>query len=334
MRVTYFLRRLLMLFLVIWAAATLNFFLPKISPRNPIREKLIQMSTQGGFIEAGIEEMIKAYETKFGLDKPVYVQYWNYVKDMSRLDLGYSLANFPKTVMSQIAEALPWSIGLLLSTTLIAFVIGTLLGALIAWPRSPRWLEYLVAPLMTASAVPHYIFSLVLIYLLAFRAKLFPLTGGYSIGTVPSHELAFYLDVLKHSLLPALSMIIVGIGGRALSMRGMMVTIQGEDYMTLAEAKGLKGGRIFYRYGMRNAMLPQVTSLALSLGFLVSGSTLVEMVFGYPGIGTLLATSIRQFDYFTIYGIVFLIILGIGVATLLLDLTYPLMDPRIAYEGK
>lgn len=239
MRVLYLLRRLLMLFLVIWAAATLTFFLPRISPRNPIREKLIQMSTQGGYIEAGIEEMVAAYEEKFGLDRPLYEQYWSYLKDMARLDLGVSLANFPKTVMSQIADALPWSIGLLLTTTLISFVIGTILGALIAWPRSPRWLEYLVAPLMTVSAVPHYIFSLVLIYLLAFRAKLFPLSGGYTIGTVPSHELSFYLDVIKHSLLPALSLVIVGIGGRALSMRGMMVTIQGEDYMTLAEAKGL-----------------------------------------------------------------------------------------------
>lgn len=331
-RTMYLVRRVLMLFLVIWAAATLNFFLPKISPRNPIREKLLQMSTQGGFIEKGIEEMIAAYEEKFGLDQPLHIQYWNYLKDMARFDLGYSLANFPKTVMSQISEALPWSIGLLLSTTLISFVIGTLLGALIAWPSSPRWLEYLVTPLMTISAVPPYIFSLVLIYLLAFRAKVFPLSGGYSIGTVPSHTWSFYLDVLKHSLLPALSLVLVSIGGRALSMRGMMVTIQGEDYMTLAEAKGLKGGRIFYRYAMRNGMLPQVTSLALSLGGIVAGSTLVEMVFGYPGIGTLLARSIQQFDYFTIYGIVFLVIVGIGLATLLLDLTYPLMDPRIAYE--
>ena len=117
-----------MLFLVIWAAATLTFFLPRISPRNPIREKLIQMSTQGGYIEAGIEEMVAAYEEKFGLDRPLYEQYWSYLKDMARLDLGVSLANFPKTVMSQIADALPWSIGLLLTTTLISFVIGTILG--------------------------------------------------------------------------------------------------------------------------------------------------------------------------------------------------------------
>ena len=334
MKIQYLLRRLFMLLLIIWTAATLNFFLPKISPRNPIREKLMQMSQQGGFVEAGIDEMIKAYEKKFGLDQPLWKQYLNYLSDMSRLDLGYSLANYPKTVIEQISEALPWTVGLVFTTTLLSFILGSLLGALIAWPRSPKWLEYLVAPLMTFSAVPFYLFSLILIYFLAFRAKIFPLGGGYTRGTIPSHSLSFYLDVFKHSILPALSMIIAGIGGRALGMRGMMVTIQGEDYMTLAEAKGLKAARIFFRYGIRNAMLPAVTSLALSLGYVVSGSVLVETVFSYPGIGNLLATSIRQFDYFTIYGIVFLVIVAIGTATLLLDLTYPLMDPRITYERK
>jgi len=293
-RIAYLVKRILLLFLSLWAAATLNFFLPRIAPRNPIRERLITMSQQGGYIEAGIEDMIKAYEEKFGLDQPLWKQYMFYLSDMARLDLGYSLA--------------------------------------MAWPKSPRWIEWAMAPLMTVSAVPYYLFSLLLIYLLAFRAKIFPLGGGYTLGTIPDGSLRFYLDAFKHSLLPALSMVIAGLGGRALGMRGMMVTIQGEDYMVLAEAKGLKGTRIFLRYGMRNALLPSVTSLALSFAYVVSGSVLVERVFGYPGIGSLLATSVQAFDYFTIYGIVFMVILGIGLATLLLDLTYPLLDPRITYE--
>ena len=321
-----------MLFLALWAAATLNFFLPRIAPRNPIRERLITMSQQGGYIEAGIEDMIKAYEEKFGLDQPLWKQYMSYLSDMARLDLGYSLSAFPKTVMEQISEALPWTIGLVASSTLISFLLGSLLGALMAWPKSPRWIAWTMAPLMTVSAVPYYLFSLVLIYLLAFRGKIFPLGGGYTLGTVPDGSLRFYLDAFKHSLLPAISMIIAGLGSRALGMRGMMVTIQGEDYMILAEAKGLKGARVFFKYGVRNALLPSVTSLALSFAYVVSGSVLVERVFGYPGIGSLLATSIQAFDYFTIYGIVFLVILGIGLATLLLDLAYPLLDPRITYE--
>ena len=290
------------------------------------------MSTQGGFVDAGIDEMIEAYEKEFGLDQPLWKQYLRYMWDMARLDLGYSLAHFPTTVMEQIAAALPWTIGLVASSTLISFILGSLLGALLAWPKSPRWFEWIMAPLMTVSAVPYYLFSLVLIYLLAFRAKIFPLGGGFTLGTVPDGSPRFYLDVIKHSLLPAISMIIAGLGGRALGMRGMIVTIQGEDYMILAEAKGLKESRVFLRYGVRNALLPSMTSLALSFAYVVSGSVLVETVFGYPGIGSLLASSIRAFDYFTIYGIAFMMILGIGLATLLLDLTYPLMDPRITYE--
>ncbi len=332
MSLIYFVKRILLLFLVLWAAASLNFFVPRLAPRNPVREKIIEMATSGGYVQEGIEEMVTAYEEKFGMHQPLWKQYLIYLGDMARLDFGYSLANFPKTVNAQIAEALPWTIGLVLSSTLLSFTIGNLLGALIAWPNSPNWLEYLVTPMMTVSAVPQYLFALILVYYVGFRLKLFPVTGGYSIGTVPSRELSYYLDILYHSILPALSMVLTGIGGNALGMRGMMVTMQGEDYMILAEAKGLKDKRIFFRYGVRNALLPQVTSLALSLGFVVSGTVLVENVFGYPGIGNLLNRAINQFDYNTIYGIVFMVILVIGLTTLILDLTYPLMDPRITYE--
>jgi peptide/nickel transport system permease protein len=329
----YLLRRFGLLIAVIWTAATINFFMPKLTPRNPVREKLYQMSQTGGFIEAGIEDMIKSYEIKFGLDQPLWKQYLRYLGDMFRLDLGYSLANFPKRVINQIGEVVGWSVGIALTTLLISFTLGILLGALIAWPKSPKFLQWLVAPLMTISAVPAYIFGLVLIYFLAFRANLFPMSGGFTLGTLPDNSLRYYLDVLKHAILPALSVVLVSLGGWALGMRGMMVTTEGEDYMLLAEAKGLKDSHIFLRYGMRNAMLPLVTGLGISLGFLVTGQILVESLFGFPGVGTLLSSSIRLLDYTSIYGIVFMIILSVGVMTLILDLIYPLLDPRIKVEG-
>jgi len=333
-RTTYLIRRLGLLVLVIWTAATLNFFVPKLSPRNPVRERLMEQAQTGGYLEKGLDEMVKAYEAKFGLDQPLWKQYLRYMWDMAHLDLGYSIAFFPKKVLELIGEAMPWTIGLLSVATLIAFTLGSLLGALIAWPRAPRFLQFLVAPFMTLSAIPYYLLGLLLIYFLAFRLHIFPLGGGYAIGTVPGLELSFIADVLHHAALPALSIVLSAVGFWALGMRGMMVTVEGEDYMILAEAKGLKGSRIFLRYAVRNALLPQVTSLALSLGRVVSGSVLVEMVFGYPGIGTLLARSIRYFDYFTIYGIVFIVILAIGLAMLIMDFIYPLLDPRIAYERK
>jgi peptide/nickel transport system permease protein len=276
--------------------------------------------------------MVKAYEVKFGLDQPLWKQYVRYLSDMSRLDLGYSISNFPKTVGSLIGEALPWTIGLLTVTTLISFVLGSLLGALLAWPKAPGWLSVLMAPILTLSAVPFYLLGLILIYFVAFRWKLLPLGGGYSVGVIPSLTPSFMLDILKHSILPALAIILASLGGWAVGMRGMMVTVQGEDYMTFAEAKGIKDWRLFYKYAVRNALLPQVTGLALSFSFIVSGAVLVEIVFGFPGIGSLLARAIAQLDYFTIYGIVFILICTIGIAMFIMDMIYPLLDPRINPE--
>ncbi len=332
---SYLIKRVIMLFLIIWAAATLNFFLPKLAPgRDPIREKLVQESTRGGYIQQGMEEMIKAYEAKFGLDKPLWQQYLNYLSDMLRFNLGYSISNYPKTVMQLIMEALPWTLGLVTVAILISFTVGSLVGALIAWPRAPAWLRYTVPLLLTFSAVPFYLLGLVLIYVFAFRLKWFPLGGGYPIGVVPTLSWAFVGQLARHAVLPLLSLVLAGAGGWALGMRGMMVTVLGEDYMTFAEAKGLPDRRIFFRYGMRNAILPQVTGLALSLGHVVAGAALVEIVFGYPGIGTLLQRSVASFDYFTIYGIVFFLIVSLGVILLIMDMVYPLIDPRITYERR
>ena len=329
---SFVIKRVGLLLLIVWSAATLNFFIPKITPRNPLREKLLQEASRSGYIPPGFDEMVKAYEVKFGLDQPLYLQYLRYLGDMARFDLGFSISNFPKTVGSLIGEALPWTVGLLVMTTTMAFLIGSLLGALLAWPRAPGWLNFLVPPLLTLSAVPFYLLALILIYFVAFQWKLLPLGGGYSIGSVPSLSTSFVLDVLKHAILPALAIVLGSTGGWAIGMRGMMVTVQGEDYMTFAEAKGLRNWRLFYKYAVRNALLPQVTGLALSFSYIVSGSVLVELVFGYPGIGSLLARSIQQLDYFTIYGVVFVLIVAIGVAMFIMDMIYPLLDPRITYE--
>jgi peptide/nickel transport system permease protein len=231
-----------------------------------------------------------------------------------------------------IGEALPWTIGLLTVTTILSFVIGSLLGALLAWPRSPTWFHYFVAPFLTLSSVPFYLLALIMIYFVAFQWKLLPLGGGYSIGTVPTLSVSFALDVVKHAILPGLSIVLASVGGWAIGMRGMMVTVQGEDYMTFAEAKGLKSWRLFYKYAVRNALLPQMTGLALAFSGIVSGAVLVELVFGFPGIGSLLARSIQQLDYFTIYGVVFILIVAIGIAMFIMDMIYPLLDPRINYE--
>jgi len=328
----YLARRLLQFVAVLWGAATLNFFIPRLAPGNPVRDQLTQMASQGGYLQQGIEEMVKSYNDRFGLDQPLWLQYLRYLGDVLHLDFGYSLSQYPVRVITLISAALPWTIGLLLASTLIAFGLGTLLGAFIGWKRSPAGLRYLALPLLVFSSIPYYLLGLVLVYVLAVTHPLFPLSGGYSISSAPGLTLPFVFDILRHSLLPALSIVLAGMGFWGLSMRGMMVTTEGEDYMLFAEAKGLKAGRIFLRYGLRNAILPQFTALAIALGHIVSGSVIVEFVFGYPGIGSLLVKAISGSDFFLTYGIVFVIIVAISLATLLIDLMYPLIDPRIAHR--
>lgn len=332
MQVDYLIRRIGQFLVVVWGAATLNFLLPRLAPGNPVRERLTNAMAQGGLLQAGIEEMVQAYNKEFGLDQPLYVQYLTYVGRALRLDFGYSIVQYPRRVTPMIWEALPWTIALLVTATLIAFTLGTLLGALMAWPRAPRWIRYLAGPSIVVSSIPYFLLGLVLVYLLGIVFPIFPLSGGYEIGTIPALTPGFVLDVVYHSLLPALSLVIVATGAWALHMRGMMVTTEGEDYVLFAEMKGLRGRRIFYRYAVRNAILPQVTALALSLGHVVSGAVIVEKIFGYPGVGSLLFQAISGLDYFLIYGIVFMTVLTITFATIAIDLTYPLLDPRIAYR--
>jgi peptide/nickel transport system permease protein len=331
---SFILKRLGLLVLIIWTAVTLNFLIPKLTPRNPLREKLLEQASRSGYIEAGFDEMVAAYEQKFGLDQPLWKQYINYIYDVIRLDLGYSIANYPQTVVELVGQALPWTIGLLTTSTIIAFLLGTLLGALMAWPKSSNFVRYILPSFLILGAIPAYLIALILIYFVAFQWKLLPLGRGYSISTIPNLSFSFALEILKHSILPALAIVLTSMGGWVIGMRGMMVTVQGEDYMTFGEAKGLKDWRLFYKYGMRNAILPQVTGLALAFSFLVSGSVLVELIFQYPGVGTLLARAINQLDYFMIYGIVLIIVVCIAVAMFIMDMIYPLLDPRIAYEGQ
>ncbi len=321
MGVDYVAKRFGFFLLIVWLAATLNFFIPRLSGQNPVRERLLESALLGGYVHAGMKEMVAEYEQRFGLDQPLWLQYVRYLEDLSRWDFNYSIASYPRTVREMLGEALPWTIGLLGMTTLLAFVTGTLLGALLGWPRSPGFLKYVMALL-----------GLVLTYLLAFYYRWFPIFGGYTPGRIPDFSLSFWLDVLHHAFLPAASIVLAAIGGWALAMRAMIVTVQGEDFITFAEAKGLKGGTIFMRYAIRNTLLPQTTSLGLALGHIVSGAVLVEVVFAYPGVGTLLFNAIRQADWFLIQGAVFAVVVTLGLATLILDLIYPLLDPRITYR--
>lgn len=333
MYLVYLAKRILLFFLVVVTAATLNFFVPRMSDKNPVLEKITEMSESSAPGSVNMQNLLTIFNERFGLDRPLIAQYFDYLGDMLTLNLGYSITSYPTRVSEMIAQAIPWTIGLMLTATLISFLLGTVMGALTVWFKSARLLQVTVPVIMVLSAIPFYLIGLVLIYFLAYRGGWFPIGGGYSVMAWPGWNWDFILEVAHHSVLPASSIILASIGIWALGMRGMMVTVQGEDYMNFAEAKGLKGRRKFFRYAVRNAILPQVTQLALFMGQLVTGAVLVEIVFGYPGMGSLLLQAVDYLDYYTIYGIVFVLILAVALSMFVLDLVYPLLDPRTRGGG-
>lgn len=317
------------LLLIVFIAVSVNFIIPRLLPGDPVDTMLARLQTTGGGQEVDIQAISNAYRSKYGLDQPIFAQYLNYWGDLLRFDLGVSFTTFPETVSEKIGRALPWSVGLLAVATLISFSFGSILGARMAWPGSGRVIRTFVPALMVMASIPFYLLAMILIYLFAVAWRILPPAGGVSPTTIWRMDIATALDVGRHALLPGLAIVLGSLGLWALGMRSQMVSVLGEDYITFAEAKGLKPRRIFYWYGMRNALLPQVTALALSLGSVVSGAVLVEVIFNYPGLGSLLYNAIRGQDYFVIQGVVLMLIMTLAVLLFILDLIYPLLDPRI-----
>jgi peptide/nickel transport system permease protein len=329
----YVARRLGIMLLVVFLAVSINFALPRLMPGDPIQAQLSQLLASGGG-SGDISAMVEAYQQRFGLDQPIWNQYLAYWQSLFSLDLGYSLTNYPERVDAAIANSLPWTLGLLGLATAVSFTVGTLLGGLMGWPRTPRWLRGFGSGVVLLSSVPYFLIGMILLYLFAIVVRWFPAGGGMPFGINAGFNLETIRGVIWHGTLPALSIIIAEIGAWAIGMRGMLVSVLGEDYITLAEAKGNKPGRILNRYGMRNALLPQLTKLALTLGHIVSGAILVEVIFSYPGLGFRLYQAIQSKDYFVIQGIVLLLSVSIAIAMFILDLIYPLIDPRITAKGR
>ena len=326
---TYLVKRLAQLLLIVFIAVSVNFIIPRLLPGDPVETALARLQSSGMAQTVDVQAVAKAYRAKYGLDQPLLHQYVKYWQDLLRLDLGVSFTNFPETVSAKIANALPWTVGLLATATIIAFTVGSLLGGLLAWPGTGRSIRAVVPGLMILASVPFYLLAIVLTYFFAVLWKVLPPAGGFDTTRIARLDLATIGDVARHAVLPLLAIILGNAGFWALGMRSQMVSVLGEDYITFAEAKGLSPRRIFFWYGMRNALLSQVTALALSMGAVLSGAVLVEVVFNYPGLGSLLYVAIRGQDYFVIQGVVLMLIISLAVLLFIVDLIYPLLDPRI-----
>lgn len=329
----YIVRRLLMFAFTVWVAASLNFTIPRLAPSDPLQTAIGRMNMRGTSTD-GSAEMIDYYRQRFGLDEGLGIQYLRFLHSMISFNFGYSISSFPVEVREIIARGMPWTIGLLATSTLFSFFFGTSLGALLGWHRRSSLINVLSAPLLILSSIPYYLLAVLLLYIFAFQWKVFPVGGTRPIGSTGTLGISMMLEILHHSILPALSLILISTGGWALSMRALMITVLETDYLQFAKAKGLRDRHVLVHYALRNAILPQITGLAIALGTIVSGVVLVEVIFSYPGIGYHLYRAIRNLDYTVIQGITFILVLSVAFSVLILDLVYPLFDPRVTNKGK
>ncbi|MCW5951755.1 MAG: ABC transporter permease [Propionibacteriaceae bacterium] len=307
-----------------WAAITINFFLPRMMKGDPISAFL--MRNQGKISP----EAIEALKILFGIDQtaPLWSQYLEYLGLMLRGDLGRSFSKGLAPVTEVIAGALPWTIGLVGLATVISFTIGTSVGAWIGWRRGSK-ADYVVPFATFFSTVPYFWMGLIAIAIFASNLGWFPASHAYSKGTRPGWTPEFILDVIHHGTLPAATIVVSSLGGWILGMRNMMLTVLDEEYITVAQAKGLSPNRVLVQYASRNALLPQLSSFALALGFIVSGTLVMELVFSYPGVGKLLLDATNAKDYPLMQGLFLIITLTVLVANILADLAYAALDPRI-----
>ena len=327
---SYIINRLVTLLLTVWIAATLIWIIPRLSPVDPAEIMLGRMAAGAGTV-ANADQILETLRARFGLDDPILVQYFKYIHNVVVFDFGLSTASFPTEVSSLIAKALPWTLGLMLISITITFFIGNLLGALMVWERSPKLVRVAIPAAMVFTSIPPILSALLLMWIFSAKLRWFPLTGAYGLTVEPGWTWSFAQSVMYHGFLPALSIVVVTFGFWALGMRGLMITVQGEDYTTLAKAKGLRPRYILYKYMIRNAILPQITAFALKIGLLIAGQVLVERIFAYNGMGKLLYDAILDQDFPVIQGVSYVIILMTALSVFLVDLIYPLIDPRIKH---
>jgi len=319
------LRRLGFFVLTLWAALTLNFLLPRLMPGNPA---LAMMAKFHGELTP---QSLKALEILFGVNSRASLpsQYVSYLHQVVTGNFGTSLDFYPASVTSVIGSAIWWTLGLVGVSTVLAFALGTGLGIVAAWRRGGRLDSVLPPVFVIASAVPYFWVAMVLVLVFGISLHWLPYVGGYNVtGATPGLTLSFIGDVLSHSILPALSLVITTIGTWILTMRNTMITTLAEDYVRMARAKGLPGRRIMLDYAARNAILPNLTGFAMSLGFVVSGAILIEYVFNYPGVGFMLLQAVQGEDYPLMQALFLLITVAVLVAILIADIATAVLDPR------
>jgi peptide/nickel transport system permease protein len=320
----YLLRQIGIYLLTVWVSLTLNFILPRLMPGDPVTALFARM--RGRLNPAAIEAIRAAYGFT---NRPILEQYFQYLSHALRGDFGLSISAYPVKVTTVISTALMWTILLGVVTLVLSFVVGTILGVIVAWRRG-GWLDSILPGVFSfIGSFPYFFLAMLALFSLGFLLKWFPMSHAYSDLVSPAWSWAFISSVLYHLVLPAGTVFLVSVGGWMIGMRSTMIGVLAEDYIIMAEAKGLPQWQVMFNYAMRNAILPNITQFGMSIGFILSGLILTEIVFSYPGLGFQLVRSVTTHDYPLMQALFLMITLAVLGANLIVDLLYVRLDPRV-----
>jgi len=326
---TYIVRRLAQFVLVVFIGINLAYVITHATPIDPVEQSISVVTSFGNTAPGAIEQMRTSLRELYGLGGSPVEQYLVFWKRILRADFGPSMSAFPTPVSTLIGRALPWTAGLLIVSTIVTWVLGNLLGGLAGYYQKSRGLKLMGVIAMGLHPIPYYILALLLLIVFGFLWPVLPIAGGSAMNLPQSWTLDFASSVLMHAILPGLSLILIGIGSWFLGMRSLVSNVVTEDYVVYAELGGVDRHRILTSYVMRNALVPQVTGLAISLGGIFNGAVITEKVFGYPGVGSLLVDAVYAGDYGLVLGVTTISIVGVSIGVLAIDLLYPLLDPRV-----
>ena len=326
---TYLLTRLGQFALVVFIGINIAFIVTHATPIDPVEQSIAAATQFGSTSPEAIAMMRQSLKELYGLEGSLADQYWSFWRRVAVGDFGPSLSAFPTPVSVLIWRALPWTVSLLVVSTLLTWALGNLLGGLAGYYRKNNSLRFAGILAMAFHPIPYYIVAFLLLIVFGYLWPILPISGGYKMNMARDWSWTFIGSLVTHSILPILSLALVGLGGWFMGMRSLVSNIVTEDYVVYAELGGVERRKILTSYVMRNALVPQVTGLAMSLGAIFNGAIITEQVFGYPGVGTLLISSVHAGDYSLVLGITTVSIVAVSLAVLLIDLLYPLLDPRV-----
>jgi len=322
-------KRLLQLAAVVFAGTSLAFVIAKLSPVSPVETIVGRVMGQANMSPTAIESLRQTYTELFGLNVPLHEQYINFWLRLLTGDFGPSLIAYPTPALDLITRALPWTVGLLMVSIVLTWILGNLIGGLAGYYQNSKTLKAVGVVAIGIQPIPYYIVAFLMVIIFGYLWPVLPISGGFAMNVRPSWTPEFILSVLHHAILPASSLVLVGMGTWFFGMRALVSNIVTEDYVTYAELAGVKQGRIVTWYVMRNAIVPQLTALAMALGQIFSGTIITEQVFSYPGLGTLLIRAVNGGDTTLVLAVSCISVIAVGTAIFIIDLIHPFLDPRV-----